>query len=57
MDKINNYNMRYLIWLVLLVRGTNLVAQESKVFKQFKEYITGHFDNSEQVILEIKKGK
>lgn len=57
MVKINNYNMRYLIWLVLLVRGTNLVAQESKVFKQFKEYITGHFDNSEQVILEIKKGQ
>ena len=41
--------------------SANLTAQESKagtsLLKKFREYITGDFDNSKQVVEEMKAGK
>jgi hypothetical protein len=46
-------------WLILtaLLSTTALQAQRNRVFETFRTYITGDFDNSEQVTAEIKAGR
>jgi len=57
---INQKNMRITrLWLTLaiLVAAPSLQAQRHRILETFRAYITGDFDNSEQVAAEIKAGR
>lgn len=47
----------YSLLVLSLIAVADLHAQGNKVFETFRSYITGDFDNSEQVTAEIKSGK
>ena len=47
-----------LVVIVLIVSTSNFYAQkQSALLNRFQQYITGDFDNSKQVVAEIKLGK
>jgi len=46
-----------LLLLAAMLASVALQAQRNRVFETFRSYITGDFDNSEQVTAEIKAGR
>jgi hypothetical protein len=46
-----------LIWLILLCAAGHAQKRNAKAFDVFRQYITGDFDNSEQVTEEIRAGR
>lgn len=51
------YIKKALAFVCLLISLTTNAQKQNKLLERFKKYITGDFDNNNQVIAEIKVGK